>query len=130
MMAFSLGVWEYTNDSLRGKTGSGSLFLAAFFLLGIGVFPETIKPNHFIFSVAFFVTLPIAMLILSSYMIKKEIKNLGYLSIAGGIIAAFVWTFKWDGVAIPEAISAFMAAIMSISLGYRMMKIREPRLTN
>lgn len=129
MMTFSAGVWEFTKKSLRGKAGSGSLFLAAFFLLGIGMFPETIKPHHYIFSVAFFVTLPISMLILSTYMMRGETQNLGYLTIVGSIVAILVWTLEWDGVAIPEAVSALMAAIMSIILGYRMMKLEKAGTT-
>jgi hypothetical membrane protein len=122
MMVFSIGVWELTEGSTLGRAGSGALFLAAFFLLGIGVFPETVEPHHLIFSVAFFVALPVSMFVLSAYMIRSGMRELGYLSLAAGIVAALIWALEWDGVAIPEAVSAIMASVMSIILGNRMRK--------
>ena len=122
MMAFSAGVWELTDGSTLGRAGSGALFLAAFFLMGIGIFPETVEPHHLVFSVAFFVALPVSMFVLSAHMIRSGMKDLGYLSVAAGIVAALIWALEWDGVAIPEAVSALMAAVMSVVLGYRMRK--------
>ena len=124
VMAFSIGVWELTEGNIVGRAGSGALFLAAVFLFGIGVFPETVKPHHIMFSVAFFVALPVSMFVLSAYMIRGGMRDLGYLSVAAGIVAALIWALGWDGVAIPEAVSALMAAVMSVVLGYRMMKMR------
>jgi len=125
MMAFSAGVWELTEGSTLGRAGSGALFLAAVFLMGIGVFPETVEPHHLVFSVAFFVALPVSMFVLSAHMIRSGMRDLGYLSVAAGIVAALIWALKWDGVAIPEAISALMASVMSVVLGYRMRKWGE-----
>jgi len=122
MMAFSAGVWEFTDGSTLGRAGSGALFLAAVFLMGIGVFPETVEPHHLVFSVAFFVALPVSMFVLSAHMIRSGMRDLGYLSVAAGIVAALIWALEWDGVAIPEAVSALMAAVMSVVLGYRMRK--------
>ncbi len=122
MMAFSIGVWELTEGNTVGRTGSGALFLAAVFLFGIGVFPETVEPHHLIFSVAFFIALPGAMVGLSAYMIRSGMKDLGYLSVAAGSVAALIWALEWDGVAIPEAVSALMTSVMSVILGYRMRK--------
>ena len=124
MAAFSIGVWELTEGSTIGRAGSGALFLAAAFLFGIGVFPETVRPHHFIFSVAFFVALPVSMFVLSAHMIRGGMRDLGYLTVASGIVAALIWALEWDGVAIPEAVSALMAAVMSVILGYRMTKMR------
>lgn len=119
---FSAGVWELTEGKSLGRTGAGALFLAAVFLFGIGVFPETVKPNHYVFSVAFFVALPVSMFFLSAHMIRSGMRDLGYATVAAGVVAALIWTLEWDGVAIPEAVSALMAAVMSVILGYRMMR--------
>ena len=71
---------------------------------------------------AFFVALPISRFVLSAYMIRSGMRDLGYLSVAAGIVAALIWALEWDGVAIPEAVSALMASVMSVILGYRMRK--------
>lgn len=122
MMAFSIGIFFYTKDNLIGNSGSITLIAASIFLFGIGLFPETIKPHHFYFSVAFFAALPISLLILSLYMTRTNNKKIAYFSIIMGIISIIIWIPKWDGVAIPETISALSTSLISISIGQKMKK--------
>jgi hypothetical membrane protein len=121
-MAFSIGLYYHTKDSLVGHAGSITLVAASLFLFGIGLFPETIKPYHFFFSVAFFIALPISLLILSSYMAISGNTKLAYSSLAMGIISILVWIPKWDGVAIPETISALSTSLISVAISQQMKK--------
>jgi len=122
---FSLGVYEMTKMDIYGKASFVLLFAAAVFLLFIGVFPETAGRIHTYFSVAFFVTLPISGWAFAAHAWRRGMRNMAYLSIASGVIATLVWLPSWDGVAIPEAVSALSMGIWSEVLGYWMIR-RDP----
>ncbi len=118
MAIFSLSVYEFGKEDMLGKAGFILLLLACIFLLGIGVFPETAGDIHLQFSVAFFVTLPVSIIVNSVYMIRQGNRELGALGIAAGAVAIAIWTLPWDGVAIPEAVSAASAGVWSTVIGF------------
>ncbi len=122
---FSVGVYEMTKMDIYGKASFALLFAAAVFLLFIGVFPETAGRIHFYFSVAFFVTIPISVWAFAAHAWRRGMRNMAYLSIASGVIAALAWLPSWDGVAIPEAVSALSVGIWCEVLGYWMIR-RDP----
>lgn len=122
---FSAGVYEMTKMDVYGKASFALLFAASVFLILIGVFPETAGRIHFYFSVAFFVTLPLAVWAFAAHAWRRGMRNMAYLSIGSGVIAALVWLPSWDGVAIPEAVSALSMGIWAEVLGYWMIR-REP----
>ena len=117
MAVFSLSVYEFGKEDRLGKAGFALLLLACIFLLGIGVFPETAGYIHMQFSVAFFVTLPVAIIVNSVYLIRQGNRELGALGIAAAAVAIAIWTLPWDGVAIPEAVSAASAGVWSTVTG-------------
>jgi hypothetical membrane protein len=117
MAVFSLSVYEFGKEDRVGRAGFRLLLLACIFLLGIGVFPETMGGIHMQFSVAFFVTLPVSIIINGAYLIGRGNRELGALGIAAGAIAIAIWTLPWDGVAIPEAVSAASAGVWSMVTG-------------
>ena len=122
--AFSRGLQGFTDGDRVGRIGSSLFLLAAVFLFFIGVFPETAGRIHFYFSVAFFVTLSVTVMVLSVYMLRQGMKGEGVAVLAAGLISAMIWTLNWDGVAVPEAISALMMAVTSVIFGYRMTRLR------
>jgi hypothetical membrane protein len=111
MALFSLSVYEFGKDDRIGKIGFVLLLFASLFLLGIGVFPETVG------IAPFFVTLPVAIMVNSVHVMRQGNRQLGYLGIAAGAIAIAIWALPWDGVAIPEAVSAGSAGIWSAITG-------------
>ena len=123
MSIFSLGIYEYTKDDKLGLTAFVVNLASAVFLVGIALFNENVRPYHFIFSVAFFVALPLSMLIMGTYFLKRRMRELGWLSMVAGAIGYLIWILTWDGVAIPEAVSAGAAGVWSIALGYMMIKV-------
>jgi hypothetical membrane protein len=118
MAVFSLSVYEFGKEDRLGKAGFILLLLACIFLLGIGVFPETAGDIHLKFSVAFFVALPVSIIVNSVYLIRQGNRELGALGIAAGAVAIAIWTLPWDGVAIPEAVSAASAGVWSTVTGF------------
>ena len=117
MAVFSLSVYEFGKEDRLGKAGFALLLLACIFLLGIGVFPETAGSIHMQFSVAFFVTLPVSIIVNSVYLRRRGNRKLGALGIAAAAVAIAIWTLPWDGVAIPEAVSAASAGVWSAVTG-------------
>ncbi len=117
MAVFSLSVYEFGKEDRLGKAGFVLLLLACIFLLGIGVFPETAGSIHMEFSVAFFVTLPVSIIVNGVYLRRRGNRKLGVLGIAAAAVAIAIWTLPWDGVAIPEAVSAASAGVWSAATG-------------
>jgi len=117
MAVFSLSIYEFGKEDRLGKVGFSLLLLACVLLMGIGVYPETAGFIHMQFSVAFFVTLPVAIIVNSVYLRRRGKRELGMLGIAAGAVAIAIWTLPWDGVAIPEAISAAAAGVWSTVVG-------------
>ncbi|MBL7080780.1 DUF998 domain-containing protein [Candidatus Bathyarchaeota archaeon] len=118
MAVFSLSVYEFGKEDRLGKAGFALLLLACVLLMGIGVYPETAGRIHLQISVAFFVTLPVAIIVNSVYLIRRGNRELGALGIAAGAVAIAIWTLPWDGVAIPEAVSAASAGVWSTATGF------------
>ena len=99
---FALGVFAYLGESVVSRTGAFMLVLAMAALTAIGVFPENVRPVHFLVSVAFFVFLPISMLIFTG---------------------AFWLRVRYvSGVAVPEAASGLVAAVWALVVAYNMFK--------
>ena len=122
---FSVGVYEMTKADFWGKASFALLFTASVFLILIGVFPETAGRIHYYVSVGFFVTLPLAVWAFAAHAWRRAMRGYAYLSIACGVVAAVIWLPSWDGVAIPEAVSALSMGIWSMALGYWMIR-RDP----
>ena len=118
MAVFSLSVYEFSKEDRLGKAGFALLLLACILLMGIGVYPETAGRIHLQVSVAFFVTLPVGIIVNSVYLIRRGNRELGALGIAAGAVAIAIWTLPWDGVAIPEAVSAASAGVWSTATGF------------
>jgi hypothetical membrane protein len=129
-LIFAIGLFFYQNNYL-GRVGAIVLALACIALILIGIFPEDIKPTHFLVSVAFFVLLPISLMITTIALWLKRKTRMALFTLIISLAAALPWilyfTFNYaQGVAIPEAISGFASSIWIIVLGYKM--IRSQRL--
>ena len=124
-MIFAVGLWIAFRKRALGRVGAVGLFLDAVALFGIGVFSEAAGVIHFYFSVAFFVLFPISLFLLGASAIVSGSGKFGSFTILIGVFAAIPWAFSWDGVAIPEAISALFASIWVIWEGARLYLGRE-----
>jgi hypothetical membrane protein len=121
MMVFCAGIWGWVDGDVMGRAGAVLFFLAAAFLVGIGAFPETAGRIHYYVSVGFFVSMPLSLFTMAVYMLQGGMRRLGLLSLLLGGFAAVVWMPNWDGVAIPEALSALAVGAWSAAMGSRML---------
>ena len=124
MILFSLSIYELTKGDRIGTLGFVLNLAGAGFLLGIAAFPETAGSIHYQFSFAFFVTLPISLLVLAMYMKRNGMGRLSLFSAAAGAAALLVWTPRWEAVAIPEFLSALAVGLWSIVFGALMTRMR------
>jgi len=115
------------------RAGMAVMFQACVALVGIGVFTEDYSPHHFYFSVAFFVLLLLAALILSPYfLIKRKTRSIGIAGIGVVVLGVFAWAYHfavgWGvGVAIPEALTFVPGGIWFVMLGHTFIKRQKPK---
>jgi hypothetical membrane protein len=97
------------------------LTIAGIELSLIGGFPENVGNLHYIFSVAFFATTVITLLVYSYSSWPLGTPKIGALALLFGITSAFIWfvEWPWKGVAIQETISAIFASIWLILVSIR-----------
>ena len=119
-MVFAAGLLVAFGGRALGRVGAVLLFLDAIALLGIGVFSEAAGDIHSYFSVAFFVLLPLSLFLLGADAVMVGSKKFGSFTIVDGALVILPWAFGWDGVAIPEAISALVASIWIMAEGVRL----------
>ena len=124
---FSAGLFTYLGDRILGKIGSTIFVLASLSLEGIGTFTENSPPYHFIFSVAFFTLMPIALLLIMGHYAVSRQKRMTVFTLSVAVAAALPWVLLFlfpyaPGVAIPELISALAGATWVVFLGYKMIR--------
>ena len=127
------GLFTYFRGSWMGKIGSVSLAATGLSLMGIGFFPENMIPAHYLFSVAFFLLLPISLLIVAGASAFKHETKMAFFTLLIAVAAALPWMLYFyihyvPGVAIPEFVSALAGSIWTIFLAFKMLKAAsQPR---
>lgn len=127
MMIFAAGLLVAFRGRTLGRVGAIFFFFDTVALFGIGLFSEAAGDIHSYFSVAFFVLFPLSLFLLGASAVMTGSKKFGSFTIVDGILAALPWVFSWDGVAIPEAISALFASIWIMAEGARLYLGHEKR---
>jgi hypothetical membrane protein len=118
-LVFSIGLMKI----LSKKLGAYILALSSIALIGIGVFPETIFALHFFTSASFFVLLAIALMIIGLTSRKNSFeRTIGPLALVLVVIAvgSTVFLFRYDGIAVTEALSCFPAFVWCSIVGLKM----------
>jgi len=126
-MVFAAGLLMTFRGRALGRVGAVLLFFDAVALFGIGLFSEAAGEIHSYFSVTFFVLFPISLFLLGAGAVMVGSKKFGSFTIVDGVLAVIPWAFGWDGVAIPEAISALVASIWIMAEGARLYLGHEKR---
>jgi hypothetical membrane protein len=124
---FATGLFVFLGERTVGRVGAFVLGAATLALVAIGVFPESVRPVHYLVSVAFFVLLPMSMLIITgTFWFKGQVRMAVFtLLVAIATVAPWVLLFAVRyvaGVAVPEFVSALAGAVWTIVLGYKMIK--------
>ena len=68
------------------------------------------------------VMMPLSLFSYAVYLYKGGLQNLGKMSAVMGLVAALIWIPSWEGVAIPETISALAYAIWAQFMGVLMVQ--------
>jgi len=124
---FAVGVFMFLGEDFVSRVGALVLVLAMVALTAIGVFPENVRPVHYLVSVAFFVFLPISMLILTgAFWLKRQVR-MAVFTLVEAFAAAAPWVLLFavryvSGVAVPEAVSGLVAAVWAVVVSYKLFK--------
>lgn len=121
------GLFKYFGGSWVGKCGAVAFAATALSLIGIGIANENIRPFHYLFSVAFFVLLPISLFIITAAFVIKRRTKMVLFTLVIAVAAATPWILYFTvhyvpGVAIPEFASALAGSVWTVVLGYKMLK--------
>jgi hypothetical membrane protein len=127
-----LGLFTYFKSNLAGKTGALTFGVATIWLMAIGVFNENFRPTHFIVSVLFFATLPIALWIITAGLYIERTIKLAVFTLLTSFIAAAPWILYYTihyvpNVAIPETISGLTGSIWILAISYKTLKTANPK---
>jgi hypothetical membrane protein len=112
----------------RGERGALFFSLACLALVAIGVFPENIRYVHGLASVAFFVSLFLALILLGIAFLQVRQKPWAVFTLLLGLVAVVPWLLLFvvryvSGVAVPELISAVAGGLWTLVLGYTMLRM-------
>lgn len=124
---FAIGLYKFLSNHVTGKIGAVIFAAASLSLIGIGSAPENARPFHYIFSVAFFALMPIALLTIAGYNLATHRKRMAAFTFLVAIVAALPWLIQFSmqpfsGVAIPELVSALAGSCWTVLLAHRMFK--------
>ena len=95
--------------------------------MAIGVFPESFGQVHFFVSVAFFVFLPVSMIVIvGAFWLMRQVR-MAVFTLLTAVAAAAPWILLVlvryvSGVAVPEAVSAFAGSVWAVVLSGKMLK--------
>jgi hypothetical membrane protein len=130
----AFGLFKYLG-SWMGRIGATTFAATAVVLIGIGVAPENVVPYHYLFSVAFFLLLPISLFIFTAAFAFKRQTKLALFTLLIAAAAATPWILQFtvhyvQGVAIPEFASSVAGSAWAVVLGYKMLKAAsQPKKT-
>ena len=135
-LIFATGLFTYLKKHIAGKIGASIFILASIALFAIGVFPENIRPTHYIVSVMFFTLLPIAMMVTAGAFWLMHKTRMAAFTLLVAVAAATPWVLYFainyaPNVAVPEAVSAFAGSVWAAVLSGKMLrKASRPKLHN
>ena len=124
-LVFARGLFAFKDKTKLSRFSLFIFILACISLIAIGLFPENIKPIHYIVSVAFFVFLPISLILSSVSFGLVGHTYMALFSLFISIVATTPWILYFssslfNAIAIPEAISGFAVSIWTIVIGLKM----------
>ena len=131
-LTFTIGLFFFAGYNRVGRVGIFILAVACAILVSIGIFPENIRPAHYILSVMFFTLLPISLLTIAGSFWLAHKKTIALSTLLVALAAAIPWLLQlslrvFSGVAIPEIVSALAGGVWVAFFGIKM--IREGSLS-
>ena len=130
-LVFAVGLFRLGGKSLLSRVGAVVFVLACVSLIGIGVFNESFSPTHFFVSVAFFVLLPVSLLVFVGGFWFAGRRRAAIFTLVVAFAAAVPWVLQFgihyvSNVAVPEFVSSVAGTLWMVVLSFKMLK--EPSL--
>ncbi|MFC1965967.1 DUF998 domain-containing protein [Chloroflexota bacterium] len=118
-LIFAIGLRKRILLSRLGQLGAVSLILGSIAFSGIGIFPRSIDLPHDLASVAFFVFIILALLLVGVAAINASRVGLGLLSLTAGALSLVFWLvpWPWSGGAIPQLLLCLPWSLWTIVFG-------------
>lgn len=122
---FAVGMAWTEKGKPLGLAGAIILLLSSISLAGVGLFSEAYGIIHFWFSLAFFVSLILSSLIIGlRFALVASTRHIGAYALSTGLLGILSWSFiRYQGVAIPEALSSFPSSLWLIVLCVRLYRL-------
>jgi hypothetical membrane protein len=122
---FSTGLGaNFGLTTFSGRLGRLVFLLGSSSLAAIGMFPETFGQIHDLFSVSFFLLVPVGMILIGISVLTTSYKTTGWFIIILAIIAVSPQFIPWrfEGQAIPDLISIAAMGTFTCFGGIRLLK--------
>ena len=118
-LIFAIGLGQSLLSSRLGRLGMLSLILGSISMSAIGIFPRTIDLPHDSASVAFFVFIITALLLVGVATIIASQIRWGLLSLTAGVLILIFWLvpWPWSGGAIPQLFFCLPWSLWTIIFG-------------
>jgi hypothetical membrane protein len=132
---FATGLFIVLGESVLGRVGALVFALACLALVAIGVFNESFGLTHFLVSVAFFLLLPVSLLIIVGAFWRMSQVRMAAFTLLVAVVAAAPWVLLFSvryvsGVAIPEFVSGLAGSMWVVVLAGKMLKkVSHPKNT-
>jgi len=118
-LIFAIGLWKSLIRSRAGYFGMASLILGSISISAVGVFPRTINLPHDSASIAFFVLITMALVLVGVAAIVTSQIVWGVLSLAAGalMLVFMLVPWPWSGGAIEQLLSCLPWALWTVAFG-------------
>jgi len=122
-LVFAIGLWKNLIIGRVGRVGVASLLLGSVSISTAGIFPRTINLPHNSASIAFFIFIALALLLVGVAAIIASRRVFGVLSIIGGILIVVILRapWPWGGGAIEQLLACLPWSLWMIAFGVRML---------
>ena len=127
-LIFAIGLGKSLLSSRPGQWGIASLVLGSVAVSTMGIFPRIIDLPHNLASIAFFMFITLALLLIGFAAIAASQMIWGLLSIISGVLIS---TFElvpwpWSGGALPQLLSYLLWSLWTIVFGVRLLVKSSP----
>ncbi|MBA7676813.1 hypothetical protein ES703_85058 [subsurface metagenome] len=127
-LIFAIGLGKDILSSRWGQLGKASLMLGSIAFSAMGIFPRTTDTPHNCASLAFFVFITLAILLIGITAMTTSQKKWGVLSV---IVVTLIVVFQlapcpWDGGALPQLLSCLPWSLWTIIFGVRLLVRSSP----
>ena len=127
-LIFAIGLRQSLLSSRLGQLGMVSLILGSIAISAMGIFPRTIDLPHDSASIAFFVFIILAFLLIGVAAITASQLKWGLLSLTAGVLIIAFWLvpWPWSGGAIPQLLFCLPWSLWTIVFGVGLLVRTRP----